>query len=358
MYEEEYLLKSLMKSFEKCTEKKKRDEALLDARKKLLQIILEVQKRSYPSELAMTSLGQVSREKKKLEGNNAIFNTEKKSGSIYNSLFRFEDIVCDVGVNRIKCEFSIEIPQFGISLRNRENDRIVKALRESLKDVLRPGESFLMALRKLNNDCISYLYDCKWFPYTSWCVDIRFLRKIESIIQTSRKGSRRCEKRIDKLIIDYYTPKRLREIKRGWKKLELESYIKKILGEAIEAHIQKKYALSVACLSTMWEGLIRKKLNLTERLSQKKMGEYLLLRIDENKLDSRFGEFYNQFIICECNTVDDIVEGVPNRNGVSHSRYRKYPSKKASLNAILITDFLVKLKEEKRSTVSCGIAEK
>lgn len=358
MYEEEYLLKSSAKSFEKCTEKKKRDEALLDARKKLFQIILEVQKRSLSSEKAITSLGKVSREKKKLEGNNTIFDTENKSGSIYNSLFRFEDIICDDGANRIKCEFSIEIPKFEISLINRESVRVVKALRESLKDVLRPGESFLMTLRKLNNDCISYLYDCKWFPYTSWCADIRFLRKIESIIQTSHKGSRRCEKRIDRLIIDHYTPKRLREIKRGWKKLELESYIKKILGEAIEAHIQKKYALSVACLSTMWEGLIRKKINQTERLSQKKMGEYLLLLIDENKLDSRFGEFYNRFIICECNTVDDIVEGVPNRNGVSHSKYKKYPSKKASLNAILITDFFLKLKEKKRSVVSCDTTEK
>ena len=357
MYEEEYLLKSSMKSFEKCTEKKKRDEALLDARKKLFQIILEVQKKSLSSELAMSSLGQMSREKKKLEGNNAIFNTEKKSGSIYNSLFRFGDIVCDNGANHIKCEFSIEIPQFGISLRNRESDRIVKALRESLKDVLHPGESFLTTLRKLNNDCISYLYDYKWFPYTSWCADIRFLRKIESIVQTSHKGSRRCEKRIDKLIIDHYTPQRLREIKRYWKKSELESYTKKILGEAVEAHIQKRYALSVACLSTMWEGLIRQKINTTGRLSQKKIGEYLLLLIDENKSDSRFGEFFNQFIICECNTVDDIVEGVPNRNGVSHSKYKKYPSKKASLNAILITDFLVKLKE-KRSVVSCGEMEK
>ena len=41
--------------------------------------------------------------------------------------------------------------------------------------------------------------------------------------------------------------------------------------------------------------------------------------------------------------VDDVIDGVPNRHGVSHSWYRSYPSKKASLNAIMLTDYILRL---------------
>ena len=44
-----------------------------------------------------------------------------------------------------------------------------------------------------------------------------------------------------------------------------------------------------------------------------------------------------------CDTPEDVIDGVPNRNGVSHSKYKRYPNKKASLNAILLTDFIIGL---------------
>lgn len=107
--------------------------------------------------------------------------------------------------------------------------------------------------------------------------------------------------------------------------------LKKILGQAIEAHIRGEYALSIACLSTMWEGLIHHKLHITGRYSQKKTGQGLVALIEENNFDPVFGEFYEKLIVCDCNTVDEVVEGVPNRNGVSHSKYKKYPNKKSFL---------------------------
>ena len=45
----------------------------------------------------------------------------------------------------------------------------------------------------------------------------------------------------------------------------------------------------------------------------------------------------------QCDTPEDVIDGVPNRNGVSHSKYKRYPNKKASLNAILLTDFIIGL---------------
>lgn len=43
---------------------------------------------------------------------------------------------------------------------------------------------------------------------------------------------------------------------------------------------------------------------------------------------------------------EDIIEGVPSRNGCLHGQYKKYPNKKASLNAILLTDFIISFQTE------------
>lgn len=166
---------------------------------------------------------------------------------------------------------------------------------------------------------------------------------IYRVLFSSRGCSKRREKRIDKLILNYYTTQELKNIKCEWRNSDLPPHIKKILGQAIEAHIRGEYALSIACLSTMWEGLIHHKLHITGRYSQKKTGQGLVALIEENNFDPVFGDFYEKLIVCDCNTVDEVVEGVPNRNGVSHSKYKKYPNKKASLNAILITDFIIHL---------------
>lgn len=197
--------------------------------------------------------------------------------------------------------------------------------------------------RKIDKICLAALYECKWFPYASWSADFGLAEDIYRVLFSSRGCSKRREKRIDKLILNYYTTQELKNIKCEWRNSDLPPHIKKILGQAIEAHIRGEYALSIACFSTMWEGLIHHKLHITGRYSQKKTGQGLVALIEENNFDPVFGDFYEKLIVCDCNTVDEVVEGVPNRNGVSHSKYKKYPNKKASLNAILITDFIIHL---------------
>ena len=39
-------------------------------------------------------------------------------------------------------------------------------------------------------------------------------------------------------------------------------------------------------------------------------------------------DHFNDFIVSNCNQVDDVVEGFPNRHGAAHSWYKKYPNKK------------------------------
>lgn len=206
------------------------------------------------------------------------------------------------------------------------------------------GTDALARYKEFNQVYLMAMYECKWFPYAGWMADLSLMAEVSDIIATSRGKSKRREQRVDKAILTYYTPKKIKDIKRTWKKSDLEPHIKKILGQAIESHLRGEYVLTITCLATMWEGLIHQKLHINGRYSQKKTKEDFVKLIDENDYEPIFSEFYEKLIVSQCDTPEQVIEGIPNRNGVSHSKYKKYPNKKASLNAILLTDFIIGLK--------------
>lgn len=208
---------------------------------------------------------------------------------------------------------------------------------------LQLNEDVIRRYKEFNHVYLTAMYECNWFPYAGWSANVTLAAEISEILSTSRGASKRREKRIDKAILSYYTPQEIRSIKRSWNNSELEPFIKKILGQAIAAYLRGEYVLTITCLSTMWEGLIHKKIHVTGRYSQKNTNQDFKILIDENEFDSIFSDFYMKLIVSQCDTPDDVIEGIPNRNGVSHSKYKKYPNRKAGLNAILLTDFILSL---------------
>lgn len=192
------------------------------------------------------------------------------------------------------------------------------------------------------------MYDAKWFPYAGWQADAKLFVEVTDILNSSRGMSKRCEKRIDKAILSYYTKSEIKRIKKEWNASELDSYVKKALGQTLEAYLRGEYALVIPFLATMWEGLIYIKAHnvLPEERQRQKMAitkQELSDLTKSNNYDKIFSDYFNDFIVSQCNKVSDVVEGVPNRHSTSHSWYVKYPTKKAALNAILLTDFIIKL---------------
>lgn len=189
------------------------------------------------------------------------------------------------------------------------------------------------------------MYDTKWFPYAGWQADAKLFAEVSDILNSSRGMSKRCEKRIDKAILSYYTKSEIKRIKRDWNASELDSYVKKALGQTLEAYLRGEYALVIPFLATIWEGIIKSK---TAEVTKKPKEDFKKL-VDDNGFDDVFSDFYNNLIIATCYNKDDVIEGVPNRHGVAHSWYVKYPTKKAALNAILLTDFIIKLEPTHKS---------
>lgn len=213
----------------------------------------------------------------------------------------------------------------------------------TILETLRLDEDIVKRYREFNDAYLLAMYECKWFPYAGWVADFSLTSEVFNILSTSRGVSARREKRMDKAILSYYTPQEVKDIKRSWKNSDLEPYIKKMLGQAIDAHLRGEFILTIACLSTLWEGLIHRRLGITGRYGQKKTKEDFAKLIEENNFKPIFADFYDNLIVSQCDTPEDMIDGVPNRNGVSHSKHKKYPNRKASLNAILLTDFIIRL---------------
>lgn len=198
---------------------------------------------------------------------------------------------------------------------------------------------------ELDEIYLRVMYDAKWFPYAGWQADAKLFVEVSDILNSSRGMSKRCEKRIDKAILSYYTKSEIKRIKKEWNASELDSYVKKALGQTLEAYLRGEYALVIPFLATIWEGIIKSK---TAEVTKKPKEDFKKL-VDENGFDDVFSEFYNKLIIATCYSKEDVIEGVPNRHGVAHSWYVKYPTKKAALNAILLTDFIIKLQPTHKS---------
>lgn len=193
------------------------------------------------------------------------------------------------------------------------------------------------------------MYDADWFPYVARFANLDLYLEINEILGSSRGMSNRCKSRIDRAVLAYYTPKEIREIKRSWRGSDLKPHIRKILCQALDAHLRGEFALTITCLATMWEGLIRYRTNVDGRQSSKKTNADFKLLISKNDIEPIFSDYYEKLIVSQVNSDDDAKDGVPNRNGISHSKYKNYPNKKASLNAILLTDFIISLSPQEIS---------
>ena len=197
--------------------------------------------------------------------------------------------------------------------------------------------------KEVNEVFLKAMFDARWFPYAGWIADFRIVDAMLEILDTSRVSKNRV-KRIDKLIFSYYDKEEINNIKRGWRQMNLPSYMTRILVQSVQAYHRREYALTVSALSTLWEGIIQEKVNDTSYRISRKTRENLSKLIEENEFDKIFSSFCEEFIFYNCTKPEEVKPDVPGRHGIAHCWYDTYPNRKMALNAILFTDFLLGLK--------------
>lgn len=196
---------------------------------------------------------------------------------------------------------------------------------------------------KVNEVFLKAMFDARWFPYAGWNVDLEIVDALLEILNTSRASKNRIKK-IDKLIFSYYNEDEIKNLKREWRKMCLPSYLTRILVQSIQAYYRREYALTISALSTLWEGIIQEKTKDESYRVSKRTRENLTKLIEKNEFDQIFSSFCEEFIFYDCKKADEVKQDVPGRHGIAHCWYNTYPNRKVALNAILFTDFLLRLK--------------
>ena len=202
--------------------------------------------------------------------------------------------------------------------------------------------------KNFNQDRFNELYlgemkDARWFPYVGWNADLSLATEILNIIDSTRKSKNRV-KQIDRAIFAYYNKQEIELVRKSWRELGLTTAKLRIFNQAVYAYHRGEYALTVSTLVALWEGIIAEKTNAPDdyRVSRKTR-QNLTKLIEENDYDEIFSSFCEEFIFYDCTKPEEVKADVPGRHGIAHSWYEKYPNRKVALNAILFTDFLLKL---------------
>lgn len=204
------------------------------------------------------------------------------------------------------------------------------------------GFNFSKYNEKLNKIVVVEMFDAKWFPHALSINDGETLSGFFEIIQTTRKSKNRIKK-IDKLIFTKYNKNAIEVIKKKWRQKNIPEHKMRMMHQAVQAYHRKEYAITVVMLSTLWEGIIYDKVNDTRGKTGKRTKEDFKKLIEQTNYDILFSSFFDEYIMYDCRSEEQVKEDVPGRNSSAHSWYSKYPSKKAGLNAIIFTDFLMNL---------------
>lgn len=209
---------------------------------------------------------------------------------------------------------------------------------ESLRELSIPG----INPEKIKKIYFREMYDAHWFPEAILYADMRLTIDIIKIIGGTRKSKNRVKK-IDGAIYEYYKKHELENIKKEWSKLGLSECLMRILRQTVNAYYRKEYAVTVIVLSTQWEDIICKKAHDNGRKTTKTTKKYFSKLLARNGYTMIFKSYYDDYIMYNCNSSKDTIVDVPGRHSAAHGFYASYPTRKAALNAILFTHFLLKL---------------
>ena len=200
------------------------------------------------------------------------------------------------------------------------------------------------------------MYMLRWFPYAGSVLNANYVDEINRVWNHTREGSKNRAKQTDKVVFSFYSKSEVEAIRKSWAELELPKYLIRILNQAVRAYHRGEYAMTVCALATLWEGIICEKTNDQSFRLSKKTRENLEKLVAENGYDDIFYSFCDEFIFYNCTAPEEVKEDVPGRHGIAHCWYNKYPTKKAALNAILFTDFLLNLQATEETEVENGVA--
>lgn len=202
-----------------------------------------------------------------------------------------------------------------------------------------PNELFWRAYQR---KCLRALMDAKWCPSLLFDLPEQEMIPLNKILAKEMPPEKRIEA-IDRFVFRRFGRDFIAGILEDWAKLPIPSCVSRLMCEAVRAYRRKEYGLVVHSLPVQWEGIVKQKASLPERVKSSVLKDAVEKLISENSHPKILYTFYDEFVMYQCNTSADYIPDVPGRNAIAHGWFPEYTSRKAALNAILFTDFLLHL---------------
>ena len=204
------------------------------------------------------------------------------------------------------------------------------------------AQAFQLDLDRYRRFFAQEMYDARWFPFIGWTAPIKLTSRLNKILLHTRKSKNRI-KQIDKAVFDYFTPSRIKDIKRSWRNSDFSEPVKGIMLQALKAYLNKEYACVSITLSSLWQTMIYEKASNREWRSDGETVSKFSALVERNRFGKLFDSFFKEFIMMKCHGPQEAPKDIPTRNGNQHGLHSAMPTWKAALNAIILTDFLVYL---------------
>ncbi len=281
-----------------------------------------------------------------------IFSLSDVINSYFNNHFLKMDQCNLLNLSMINADLFESFRRITESYKFDEVSRIYSPIQEMLKGIsLNPlagvlkkllGFDFSKYINQFKDIVIRECYDAKWFPHALWVKEYELLINFCDLIDTTKKSKNRIKK-MDQIIFAHFSKDRSESLKKEWRRYGIPKHKMRMMHQAVQAYHRKEYALTVVMLSTLWEGIIYDKADDSSRKNGKRTKKNFQKLVSQSEYNEMVQSFFDEYIMYECRSEDDVKEDVPGRNSSAHSYYRKYPSRKAALNAIIFTDFLLRI---------------
>lgn len=216
---------------------------------------------------------------------------------------------------------------------------------KSIKKVLSAAVDY----DRLINFCMNILYHNDWFPSPIYVCRVSFFLDLSDIINSTKDGSKNRNIKINELMYSYVDKEKISQIKRTCKEsTDIDKCYKKLISEALNAYNDKHYGTTTIVLTMLWQNMIS--LKVSDRVFQKddKIIEIAEELITENGEPNIYLDFIKKRIYYSCSSFEEVKKDLPNRHMIAHGWLNDYPSRKAALNAILFTEFLLNLPTTKK----------
>lgn len=230
----------------------------------------------------------------------------------------------------------------GIHLFNRLSPILEAALS------IHPDELFWRAYQR---KCLRALMDAKWCPSLLFDLPEQEMIPLNKILAKEIPPEKRVEA-IDRFVYRRFGRDYIAGILEDWAKLPIPSCVSRLMCEAVRAYRRKEYGLVVHSLPVQWEGIVKQKASLPERVRSSVLKAAVEKLISENSHPKILYTFYDEFVMYQCDSSADYIPDVPGRNAIAHGWFPEYTSRKAALNAILFTDFLLHLDKLEEAAAS------